>query len=277
MGEYVNAQKEEIAGLYNHAAPTYGRVGPDVFSHFGRRLVELIGIANGAQLLDVAAGRGANLFPAAEKVGSQGHVTGIDLAEMMVQETTADINRRGLKNATMLQMDAEDLTFPDASFDYVLCGFAIFFFPHLDRALAEFYRVLRPGGRLGITIARYTDECSRRYEELLVEYHKRYQFQVSPGGGGFRNSSELQVFLSNTGFVDIQIITEDAEFIYADEQEWWGSKWTHGPRYSLERMQPEVLDSFKSEVFAMVEPLKQPDGIHERWQPSYIIGTKPGE
>ena len=46
-----------------------------------------------------------------------------------------EIDRLGLENAEVLEMDAEDLRFPDASFDRVLCGFAIFFFPRLDRAL----------------------------------------------------------------------------------------------------------------------------------------------
>jgi len=86
-----------------------------------------------AQVLDVGAGRGANLFPAAETVGPHGQVIGIDLAPGMVRETTAEIKRRNLPHVSMLQMDAEHLTFPDASFDVVLCGFAIFLFPHLEQ------------------------------------------------------------------------------------------------------------------------------------------------
>lgn len=49
----------------------------------------------------------------------------------MVERTAAEIKERGLRNADIRQMDAEDLEFPDASFDCVLCGFGLFFLPHL--------------------------------------------------------------------------------------------------------------------------------------------------
>src|SRR5438309_1467556 len=130
MSDNTKIQKEQIAGLYNRVAATYDHVGPNVFSQFGQQVVDLLGISPGAQVLDVAAGRGANLFQAAEKVAATGRVVGIDLSEAMVQETRSAINRKGLQNTSMLQMDAENLTFADASFDYVLCSFAYFFFPH---------------------------------------------------------------------------------------------------------------------------------------------------
>ncbi len=144
--------KANIAGLYNRVASIYGRVGPDPFAYAGKGLVERIGINDGARVLDVGAGRGANLFPAAEKVGLHGQVIGIDLAEQMVRETRAEIERRGLLNASVLTMDAEHLAFEAASFDFVLCGFAIFLFPHFEQALAEFFRVLRIGGTMGVTV-----------------------------------------------------------------------------------------------------------------------------
>ena len=48
-------------------------------------------------------------------------------------------------------MDAEHLTFSDSSFDFVLCGFSLQFFPHLVQALSEFRRVLKPGGQIVVT------------------------------------------------------------------------------------------------------------------------------
>jgi len=56
---------------------------------------------------------------------------------------------------------------------------------------------------------------------------------------------------------------EETEFIYANEEEWWAARWTHGPRFSLERMPPDILDKFKAEVFSGLERFKQPDGFHE--------------
>ena len=270
----TDRQKEQIAGLYNRAAPAYGMVGPDFFSYAGRQLVERMALAAGARVLDVAAGRGANLFPAAEAVGPGGQVTGIDLARGMVAETTAEITRRKLAQASMLQMDAEHLTFADASFDAVLCSFAIFLFPHLEQALAEFWRVLRPGGKLGITVARDLDDLSHWYGAHLAAYHERYHFPLSAGGGKGSNYEELPRYLSEAGFSAVQALAEQADFAYASAQEWWDARWTHGPRYHLEHMAPEVLAQFKEEVFARLVQEEQADGIRETLRFQYMLATK---
>ncbi|MBI4192001.1 MAG: methyltransferase domain-containing protein [Betaproteobacteria bacterium] len=64
----------------------------------GERLVELAQLAPGTSVLDVAAGRGAVLFPAAKRVGARGHVIGIDLSSDMVRETAAEIRGAGWQN-----------------------------------------------------------------------------------------------------------------------------------------------------------------------------------
>ena len=272
-----DGQKANIAGLYNRVAPSYGRVGPDAFSYAGRQLVERIGIAEGTQVLDVGVGRGANLFPAAEKVGFCGQVIGIDLAEKMLQETAAEIERRSISHATVLQMDAEELTFPTGSFDVVLCGFAIFLFPHLEQALAEFYRVLRPGGKLGITVAHNPDALSQWYGKHLTEYANQHHFPLNAGGTHLGYHSELPTYLAHAGFSDVQVLHDQTEVVYADAQQWWDAKWTHGTRYSLEHMPPEILAQFKTEVFARLQEAQEPDGIHEKWDFQFTVGIKPVE
>lgn len=267
-------QKAAIADLYHRVASAYGSIGPNHFAYVGEHLVEQMGIAEGARVLDVAAGRGANLFPAARQVGPSGQVIGIDLAEGMVRETGAEIQRRKVAQASMRQMDAEQLDFPDASFDAVLCGFAIFLFPHLEQALAEFFRVLRPGGTLGISVARDSDALSRWYGEQLTAYQQRYQFPLRAGGGKGSNYAELPQNLTQAGFSAVQVHQEQADFVYASAQEWWDDKWTHGTRYSLEHMAPAVLVQFQAEVFAKLTEAAQPDGIHAALNIQYLLANK---
>ncbi len=269
----IGTLKSNIAALYSRVAPQYGQVGPERFAYVGRRLVERLGIGEGAQVLDVAAGRGANVFPAAEKAGSSGRVIGIDLSEGMVRETTAEIQRRNIQNAVMMQMDAEHPAFDDASFDYVLCGFAIFLFPHLEQTLAGFHRVLRPGGKLGISMARNPDALSQWYGQHITDYAARYHLPLNVGGNGL-DYAELPSLLTQTGFTDVQVILEQTTFVYASVQEWWDEKWTHGTRYSLEHMPPEVLEQFRSEVFARLAQEMQADGISEEWQILFHIGIR---
>jgi SAM-dependent methyltransferase len=64
-------------------------------------------------------------------------------------------------------MDAAQLDFPDASFDAVLCGFALWFFPQPARALQEWFRVLKPGGRIGLTTWAENCPCVNWQREAL--------------------------------------------------------------------------------------------------------------
>jgi len=128
MTDEGERKREESLRVFSQAATIYDRIGPGSFSHFGRRLVDLAEIEAGANVLDVAAGRGALLFPAAARVGANGHVTAIDFSPDMVRETAKDIESRKLNHAEIRQMDAEQMTFSDASFDRVVCGFALWMF-----------------------------------------------------------------------------------------------------------------------------------------------------
>ena len=80
--------------------------------------------------------------------------------------------------------------------DYVLCAFAIFLFPHLEQALSEFFRVLRPGGMLAITVARDLDTLSHWYGERITEYSWRYSSQSGKETLAFRHREELSPLLS---------------------------------------------------------------------------------
>ena len=133
MPDDTAVRKDQTRTFFNTVAPDYDIGGS--FAYFGQRLVALVGIEQGHRVLDLASGRGAVLFPAAERVGEIGDVIGVDLADGMVEAANQEAIRRGL-SARVRAMDAEHLEFADASFDRVVCGFGLMFFPHLDRALA---------------------------------------------------------------------------------------------------------------------------------------------
>jgi O-methyltransferase/aklanonic acid methyltransferase len=272
----ATAQKRLIADFYSRIATSYDQVGPAVFSRFGELVVKVAGIHEGARVLDVGAGRGASLFPAAAAAGVTGQVVGIDLAPAMVEETARAIAQSGLTNAGIELMDAEHLTFVDASFDYVLCSFAYFFFPHLKRALAHFFRVLRPGGTLLLTTRGPHDEYWSWYERRLVATYQEYGLPLPLlGGEGHRDLSDLHTLLGQTGFTAIRDTPEEVEAIYADAGEWWAAKWSHGARRLLEQMPPEILPRFVAETQQQLAPLRKADGFHERWRIICVLGTRP--
>lgn len=267
MSHDPQSQKARVARRYGLIAPTFDRIGPRLFSLHGQRLVELARVASGERVLDVAAGRGAVLFPAAEHAGAAGRVVGIDLTPEMVERTAAEIEERGLRNADISQMDAEDLEFPDASFDCVLCGFGLFFFPHLRRALSEFHRVLRPGGRFGATTDAAPDERWTWWQEL----RRAYRVENRVVAQQLEDPAELVTALGDVGFLDVRVIEDGFELVYADEDEWWTSQ-----HIDLEgTMDPAVLVPLKAAAFEKVRELKGPAGLRRWSRARYNFAKKP--
>jgi ubiquinone/menaquinone biosynthesis C-methylase UbiE len=114
------------------------------------RLGERLGLSAGSQVLDVAAGRGTSALFLAEHFDCE--VTGIDYGAQNVAEANRAGAARGLDKRVHFQCaDAESLPFETGRFDALVCECAFCTFPDKGGAAAEFARVLRVGGRLGLT------------------------------------------------------------------------------------------------------------------------------
>ncbi len=206
MPEPRIADKRMIEQLFDGAAATYNRTGPNVFTIFGTRLVELMPLALGARVLDVATGTGAALFPAARRVGAEGHVTGIDLSGAILEEADGAARTEGLSNFELHKMDAEHIEFYDQTFDAVICALSIFLFPDLDAAMREMYRVCKPGGHLGVSVFGITsipfDPGMTLFYQQAMEYQEVCDDAAANrlcGGPGGSSAHPNRVPLESTG------------------------------------------------------------------------------
>jgi hypothetical protein len=106
--------------------------------------------------------------------------------------------------------------------------------------------------------------------------YERYALPWPPAlGGGHRDLDDLSRQLTRVGFSAISRVPVEVEAIYPSADLWWSAKWTHGARRPLESMPPAILQAFVAEVNARMEPLRQPDGFHERWRVVCLLATKP--
>lgn len=262
------ADKNQLAQSWSHIAPDFDQIGPPFFARSGQRLVELAGIGKGSRVLDVAAGRGAILFPAAEKVGGNGRITAIDLSPGMLKNTAADPRTAGLP-ISLARMDAERLAFTGSTFDIVLCGHAIFYFP---QAVHEFYRVLRPGGQVGLTI------IAEGTFDWLWQLFTVYLPPENPPGAGepaINTLNGLHRLLHQARLEQIRVWEETAVFIYPDEETWWANLWAMGTRDTLETMSLAARRHIKTDLFQTLQDFKQPDGIHIQIQTIFALARKP--
>jgi ubiquinone/menaquinone biosynthesis C-methylase UbiE len=110
-------------------------------------LVEYARPKPGMKVLDLASGTGEPAISVAMRVGSEGHVTALDLSSELLQIAADRAQQRGLANVSTQQADAQDLPFSDQSFDLVTSRFGVMFFQDCEKALREVHRVLKSGAR----------------------------------------------------------------------------------------------------------------------------------
>jgi arsenite methyltransferase len=125
--------------------PSYHPGGLTLTQH----LLDTVAVTDEDLVLDVAAGRGATAMLAAESFGAR--VTGIDLSSENMAIATERVADGQLAGIDFQVGDAESLPVGDSTQDVVVSECAFCTFPNKSAAAAEFARVLRPGGRLGIT------------------------------------------------------------------------------------------------------------------------------
>jgi len=111
---------------------------------------ELGRLTPGERVLDLGSGAGTDSLVAAQMVGDDGSVTGIDMTPEMLAKARSAASAMGVGNVEFVESEAEHLPFPDASFDVVISNGVIDLIPDKDAVFAELFRVLVPGGRMQI-------------------------------------------------------------------------------------------------------------------------------
>lgn len=259
--------KRGIEGVFDRGAETYDQIGVDFFTPAARDLVARADLQPGERVLDLGTGRGAVLFAAADAVGPDGRAVGIDLSGRMVELTAADAAARGLQHVTVVQGDAERPRFADGSFDAILIGLAIFMLPDAAGALPRYRDLVGAEGRLCFTTFGTQDP---NFDAAMKAFGEFVPGDPPPRGdrqGPLGSRAGIAELLAAAGFATTAIDEVSYESRFADADHWVSWVWSHGGRFTLERIPAETLDEATAAAKAAFEAARSPVG-------DYVIRTE---
>jgi ubiquinone/menaquinone biosynthesis C-methylase UbiE len=270
----LDEYKQQIADLYSSRSAGYdnGAWHPRI----AHRLVELADIQPGQQVLDIATGTGMVAIEAAQIVGDEGHVIGIDIATGMVDRASQKVAALGLNNIEFQVADAEALDFTEHSFDLIFCSSAFIWMSNLLDALKHWHRLLKPGGILGFHAFAETAFIGGVLTQQVLE-KQGISLLLSKPTGTIEKCHDL---LQQSGFEHIDITTEpDGNYISLDRATsmWAGNPSSPTPGqypHPLLKLTAEQLAQARVEFDAELQRLQTPQGIWDDGTIFYVFGQK---
>jgi len=162
--------------------------------------VALASLKNGDRVLDLGSGAGFDAFLAAQRVGSVGHVIGVDMTKEMIDKATRNAQSGKFTNVEFRLGEIEKLPVENNSIDVIISNCVINLSPDKKSVFEEAYRVLKPGGRLMVSDLVLVKELPASIRESIEAY-------VGCLAGAIFKKDYLE-FIKSAGFNDIKIVGE---------------------------------------------------------------------
>ncbi len=246
--------KRRAATTYNAASDVYDDAANTFWDRFGRRTVDRLELKPDSRILDVCCGSGASAIPAAEVVGPQGSVLGVDLAENLLALARAKAAERGLTNIDFQSGDMLALDLPDASFDAVICVFGIFFVPDMTSAVRELWRLVGPGGLLAITTwgPRWFEPMSSVFWNAIRAERPDLYRGFNPWDR-ISYPEEVRALFTATGIHDAEIVAESGTHPISSADDWWAAVLGTGYRSTIDALDPDARERVRQHNLAYMQ------------------------
>jgi len=210
---------EELA-FKDAAAAEYDRAFGHVTAYFMPFLLRAANIAPGMHVLDIATGTGLSAEAALAAAGPTGHVVAADVSPAMVERARERLGKT--PNASVSVEDGQALSFADCSFDAVLCNLGLMFFPDPVRGLSEFRRVLRPGGRVAVSVNTVVERSYNHQINVIIARHMPSLAEAVTRTFALGAASRLRSLFNEAGLADIETHTVRHTFVLPSFDVYYG-------------------------------------------------------
>ena len=176
----IREQQKEVWNRFSPGWKKWDDLTMEFLKPMGDEIIKLINPKGADVVLDIASGTGEPGLSIATML-SDGMVVATDLAEGMLNVAQENAVRRGIKNFKVVASDVSELPFPDNTFDAISCRLGFMFFPDMQLASKEMVRVLKPGGRIAVTV--WNDPEKNLWASTMLGVIKKNMQLASPAPG----------------------------------------------------------------------------------------------
>ena len=233
-------------------------------------LVELAQLQQGQRVLDIATGTGIVAIAAAQIVGSDGQVTGVDICPGMLEQARRKIEAANLQ-IELIEADADYLEFEEESFDAILCTSAIALLKDIPATLRNWYGWLKPGGLMGFTC--YSE--ASHFTPLIAKVSAKQGISLPNLHEPLGSPQKCRQLLQQTGFQDVKVKIEQfgSYLSLSDAKERWNGDWLH-PNNPFTQLSQEQMGQLKAEYREAVARLSTERGVWYDITTFFVTGRK---
>ncbi|CAN5855314.1 methyltransferase domain-containing protein [soil metagenome] len=236
---------------------------PIIFKPWAHRIVEAVGVNPEDRVLDLACGTGIISRTVAARPGWSGSLVAADVNPAMLEVCRQTTAEAGIDVDTH-QAAAEALPLPDADFDVVVCQFALMFFDDPSSAVAEMARVLKPGGRLALSVFRSPQHCPG-YDHFATAVRRHIGEEAATmvtSPFAFDNAEGIRSLLKQAGFSDIALRIEVEVERFPDPGEMVRMEVESTPLAPVfDQLTPETIDAVVQRLASDLAPHTDDGGV----------------
>jgi SAM-dependent methyltransferase len=257
---------------YDAASSDYEDASRDFWRYMSTRTVELAAPQPGETVLDVACGNGPGLLAASRAVGPSGRVIGIDFATQMLEIAEGRVRAAGADNVEVRTGDMTALDIQPGSVDVLLCVLGVFFVDDMPGLLRSFWSLLRPGGRMAITVLgeRFFDPMIDIFIDAV--HAERPGFDIVQPWRRIGDAATFRALAEEAGLSDVTLRDDVDTLTLEGPADWWRIVIGSGLRRTAEALGDDTAEK----VRARCGEAMQERGVRDvELSSQYLLATHP--
>ncbi len=265
-------RKEFIRQVFNTVSEQYGTGSLRFFQNAASHLPGLLNLNGDEKLLDIATGTGLASTLLASHL-PDGHITGIDLSEGMLDKAQVLADELELSNIDFQQMDMTNMDLPEQHFDVINASFGVFFVEDMEQLVQHVHSRLKPGGRFITT--HFAEGSMAPMQAMIMDRLQKYGVDVPKVSWAQLDSEEAnRVLYESARFSNISQSRNQLGYMFSDAEEWWEVVWWAGYRGFVNQIPEHLAEQFKQEHLDEVNELSADEGIFFNVEVIHTIGEK---